>query len=146
MKFRLLIAAIAAFAIVGCTTTSDEGGAVEANTNIPGLYMPGPSEAVIYYKRIDGQYDDWGLHLWSGDTIRETSWSSAFPLTGISETYGAYYVVPLKDANWDTFNFIVHKGNTKDLGGLDHTFERSAFGVDVFTTEGSADLAADPAM
>ncbi len=147
MKFKLLIAAIAAFAIAGCTSTSDEGAeAVEANTNITGLYTPAPTEAVIYYKRADGQYDNWGLHLWSGDVTQETSWGFAFPLTGISEKYGAYYVVPLQDADWDSFNFIVHKGNSKDLGGLDHTFDRAAFGVDVFTTEGSSELAADPAM
>ncbi|WP_028866148.1 pullulanase-associated domain-containing protein [Psychromonas aquimarina] len=147
MKLRLLIAAVAAFAIAGCTSTSDDGAAaVEANTNIPGLYTPGPTEAVIYYKREDGEYEGWGLHLWSGDVTQETSWGFAFPLTGISEKYGAYYVVPLKDADWDSFNFIVHQGDSKDLGGLDHSFYREKFGVDVFTTQGSSELAADPAM
>ncbi|WP_019616877.1 pullulanase-associated domain-containing protein [Psychromonas ossibalaenae] len=151
MKLRLLIAGIAAMAVVGCTTTTsttNEGAetVAEASTNIPGLYTPGPTEAVIYYKRVDGQYEDWGLHLWSGDVTQETSWGFAFPLTGISEKYGAYYVVPLQDADWDSFKFIVHRGDSKDLGGLDHSFDRATFGVDVFTTEGSSELAADPAM
>lgn len=146
MKFRLLIAALAVFVIAGCTSTSEQEASAEVNTNIPGLYTPAADEAVIYYKRADGEYADWGLHLWGGDIKQATSWSFAFPLTGISEKYGAYYVVPLKGADWTTFNFIVHKGNTKDLGGLDHTFSRDKFGEDVFTTQDSAELAADPAM
>jgi len=154
MKFRHLLAAFAAIAVVGCTSTpvadapATEAVAVEATAaagTIPGLYTPGPSEAVIYYKRADNEYTDWGLHLWSGDIKEATSWYEAFPLTGVSETYGAYYVVPLKDANWKEFKFIVHMGNSKDLGGLDHSYSREKFGVDVFTTEGSAELKADPA-
>ncbi|MFT6984541.1 MAG: pullulanase [Psychromonas sp.] len=154
MKFRHLLAAFTAIAVVGCTSTpvADEPATEEvameetsaANT-IPGLYTPGPTEAVIYYKRADNEYTDWGLHLWSGDIKEATSWYDAYPLTGVSAKYGAYYVVPLKDANWKEFKFIVHMGNSKDLGGLDHSYSRAKFGVDVFTTEGSTDLKADPA-
>ncbi len=153
MKFRHLLAAFAAIAVVGCSSTpaADEPVAEEiaveetssANT-IPGLYTPGPSEAVIYYKRDDNEYTDWGLHLWSGDVKEATSWYDAFPLTGVSETHGAYYVIPLKGDDWKEFKFIVHMGNSKDLGGLDHSYSRAKFGEDVFTYEGSAELLADP--
>ncbi|WP_369434561.1 pullulanase-associated domain-containing protein [Psychromonas sp. MME1] len=155
MTFKHLLAGFAAIAVVGCSSTpanNDQAAAETAvvadagETNIPGLYTPAPDQAVIYYKRADNDYTDWGLHLWSGDVVEETSWYDAFPLTGVSDKYGAYYVVPLKSADWKEFKFIVHMGNSKDLGGLDHSYSREKFGVDVFTTEGSAVLKADPEM
>ena len=152
MKFRYLLAAFTAIAVVGCASTpateeAMEEVAVVATTGaatIPGLYMANPSEAVIYYKRADNEYTDWGLHLWSDDIKEATSWYDAFPLTGVSEKYGAYYVVPLKGDDWKKFKFIVHMGNSKDLGGLDQTYSRVKFGEDVFTYQDDAQLYADP--
>lgn len=155
MKFRHLLAAFAAITVVGCASTPateeamEEVVAVEAveatgAATIPGLYTAGPSEAVIYYKRADNEYTDWGLHLWSDDIKEATSWYDAFPLTGVSEKYGAYYVVPLKGDTWKKFKFIVHMGNSKDLGGLDQSYSREKLGEDVFTYEGDAQLYADP--
>lgn len=158
MTFKHLLVGFAAIAVVGCsstTTNKETASDIAAETadvqdmtkdSIPGLYTPGPKEAVIYYKRADNDYTDWGLHLWSGDVKEETSWYDAFPLTGVSDKYGAYYVVPLKSADWTDFKFIVHMGNSKDLGGLDHSYSREKFGEDVFTTEGSVELKADPSM
>lgn len=148
MKYRYLVAALTVMTIAGCSTKpaveADVQEQVVVVNSIAGLYMPSPSEAVIYYKRADDKYADWGLHLWSGDVAKATTWFEAFPLTGISEKYGAYYVVPLKGNDWAKFKFIVHKGNAKDLGGLDHDYSRVKFGQDVFTTEGSTVLLADP--
>lgn len=153
MKFRHLLAAFAAIAVVGCTSTpateeaATEEVAVEADAGvkmIPGLYTAAADQAVIYYKRADNEYTDWGLHLWSGDIKEATSWYDAFPLTGISEEHGAFYVVQLKNADWKEFKFIVHMGNSKDLGGLDHSYSREKVGVDMFTYEGSTELFADP--
>ena len=31
------------------------------------IYQAKPNEAVIFYKRLDGDYEGWGLHLWDGD-------------------------------------------------------------------------------
>lgn len=152
MKFRHLLAACATVAVVGCTTTPAEEpattAAVEvtapaANT-IPGLYTPAADQAVIYYKRADNDYTDWGLHLWSGDIKLATSWYEPFEVTGVSEKYGAYYVIPLKGDEWKEFKFIVHMGNSKDLGGIDQSYSRAKFGEDVFTYEGEVQLFADP--
>jgi len=75
--------------------------------------IPEDGTALIYYRRGDGLYDDWGLHLW-GDTTDETEWSSPVQPAGEDE-YGAFYVVHLKpDAQ--QVNFIIHKGETKDPG------------------------------
>lgn len=156
MKFRHLLAAFAAIAVVGCTLTpateemaTEEVAVEEVEADagvkmIPGLYTAAADEAVIYYKRADNDYTDWGLHLWSGDIKEATSWYDAWPLAGISEAHGAFYIVPLKSADWKEFKFIVHRGNSKDLGGLDHSYSREKVGVDMFTYEGSTELFADP--
>ena len=153
MKFRHLLAAFAAIAVVGCTSTpateeaATEEVAVEADAGvkmIPGLYTAAADEAVIYYKRGDNDYTDWGLHLWSNDIKEATSWYDAWPLAGISEAHGAFYIVPLKNADWKEFKFIVHRGNTKDIGGLDQPYVRAKLGVDAFTYQGSAEVFADP--
>lgn len=151
MKYKYLLAAFSALAIAGCSTSEPVADvAVQEDgvmiNSIPALYTPSASEAVIYYKRADNEYADWGLHLWSGDVAKATTWFEALQLTGVSEKYGGYYVVPLKGDDWKTFKFIVHKGNAKDLGGLDHVYSREKFGQDLFTTQGSTVLVADPAQ
>jgi pullulanase-type alpha-1,6-glucosidase len=70
----------------------------------------------IHYQRPDGDYTDWGLHLW-GDAIdpaEATEWATPKPPTGIDE-YGAYWDVAVQDVNLPV-NFIVHRGDEKDPG------------------------------
>ncbi|EAR11111.1 pullulanase-type alpha-1,6-glucosidase [Reinekea blandensis] len=109
------------------------------------LIQPAANQAVIYYKRQDGDYDGWGLHLW-GDQMDEEgiTWSEPLAHDGVHPLYGAYYLVDLTDENWTEFNFIVHKGDEKDIGGGDLTFLRSEFGTDVFAFQGVANLFPDP--
>ncbi|MCC6458018.1 MAG: pullulanase-type alpha-1,6-glucosidase [Caldilineaceae bacterium] len=70
----------------------------------------------IHYHRDDGNYTDWGLHLW-GDGISEdvvTEWASPRPPDG-SDAYGIFWQVPIEDATLP-LNFIIHKGDEKDPG------------------------------
>ncbi len=72
--------------------------------------------ASVHYQRPDGDYTDWGLHLW-GDAIADgvgTSWDSPRPPDG-TDDFGAFWNVPLKDAT-QPLNFIIHKGDEKDPG------------------------------
>ena len=72
--------------------------------------------ATVHYRRADGVYDGWGLHLW-GDAIADgvgTEWSSPRPYDGVDD-FGAYWNVPLKDAGLP-LNFIIHRGDDKDPG------------------------------
>ncbi|MGH3731037.1 MAG: pullulanase-type alpha-1,6-glucosidase, partial [Micromonosporaceae bacterium] len=70
--------------------------------------------ATVHYKRPDGQYDGWGLHLW-GDAVESgTSWDDPLVPDGV-DAGGAYWKVPLKDPS-APLNFIVHSGDTKDPG------------------------------
>ncbi|GAA1790086.1 pullulanase-type alpha-1,6-glucosidase [Luedemannella flava] len=73
---------------------------------------PDPNVAVLHYHRADGDYDGWGLHLWTG-AANGTDWGSPFLPTSI-DAFGAVYRVPLA-AGATSLSYIVHKGDTKDL-------------------------------
>ncbi len=70
------------------------------------------STAIIHWKRADGNYDGWGLHVWSG-AANPTDWSS--PLLPVRfDAYGAVFEVPLA-AGAPSLSYIIHNGDTKDL-------------------------------
>ncbi|WP_037855780.1 pullulanase-type alpha-1,6-glucosidase [Streptomyces sp. NRRL S-340] len=70
------------------------------------------TKAVIHYHRADGDYDGWGLHVWTG-AAQPTDWSK--PLTPVrTDAYGAVFEVPLADGA-TSLSYIVHKGDEKDL-------------------------------
>ncbi|XVQ82384.1 pullulanase-type alpha-1,6-glucosidase [Microbispora siamensis] len=72
--------------------------------------------ATIHYRRPDGAYDGWGLHLW-GDALADdagTEWGAPRPPDG-TDGFGAFWRVPLKNAD-APLNYIIHKGDTKDPG------------------------------
>ncbi|MDX1553521.1 MAG: pullulanase-associated domain-containing protein, partial [Marinobacter sp.] len=87
--------------LVGCNSgssnsssdTDDSGGDTNA------LLEPGENEAILYYKRPEGDYDGWGLHLWNDpasgcDGLAEdvpTEWNDPRAHNGVNDTYGAYY-------------------------------------------------------
>ena len=107
-------------ALTGCK--KDEG-----EQPAEALLEPGVNEALLYYKRPDENYTGWGLHLWNNaaagcDGLAEnvpTDWNTPRLPDGISDTYGAYYFIPMREAG-NCLNFIVHKGDEKDIGGTDH--------------------------
>ncbi|MET7862580.1 pullulanase-type alpha-1,6-glucosidase [Micromonospora taraxaci] len=68
--------------------------------------------ALIHYRRADGNYDGWGLHVWDG-AADPTDWSA--PLKPIrTDAFGAVFRVPLA-AGATGLNYIIHQGDTKDL-------------------------------
>ncbi|WP_148863119.1 pullulanase-type alpha-1,6-glucosidase [Marinobacter fonticola] len=111
------------------------------------LIEPGPNEAVLYYLRPDTTYEGWGLHLWNNETCSgaaaPTDWAEPLAAEGVSETYGAYYIV---DTTEDAacLNFIMHKGDEKDLGDNDMLWRFDELGRRVFTLSGSSELSSDP--
>lgn len=72
--------------------------------------------ATIHYRRGDGDYTGWGLHLWGGglDPSEQTEWSAPKMPTGVDD-YGAFWNVLLQDAS-QPLNFIIHRGDEKDPG------------------------------
>jgi pullulanase-type alpha-1,6-glucosidase len=71
-----------------------------------------PNTAVIHYRRADGDYAGWGMHVWSG-AANPTDWSA--PLQpAATDAYGVTFRVPLA-AGATALNYIIHKGDAKDL-------------------------------
>ncbi|MFB9239113.1 pullulanase-type alpha-1,6-glucosidase [Plantactinospora siamensis] len=68
--------------------------------------------ATLHYRRADGNYGGWGLHVWDG-AANPTDWGSPLPPTG-TDAYGVYWKVPLA-AGATGLNYIIHSGDTKDL-------------------------------
>ncbi|MEV1286277.1 pullulanase-type alpha-1,6-glucosidase [Micromonospora sp. NPDC049679] len=70
------------------------------------------STAVLHYRRADGDYTGWGLHVWDG-AANPTEWSA--PLAPATrDAFGVTFRVPLA-AGATGLNYILHKGDTKDL-------------------------------
>lgn len=91
----------------------------------PALAQAGPPEGsvAINYNRCDSNYEGWGAHLWSGSTpIAGVSWTSPMPPTGKND-FGVYFHTKLAEFYGGKVNYILHKGDTKDQGGRDMSFE-----------------------
>jgi hypothetical protein len=81
------------------------------------------ANAVVHYFRPNGDYADWGLHLW-GDAIADgvaTDWAAPRQRDGV-EGGRAVFRIPLKD-DTKPVNFIVHRPSgdmvpdTREPGG-----------------------------
>ncbi|MEU4642807.1 pullulanase-type alpha-1,6-glucosidase [Micromonospora sp. NPDC023814] len=68
--------------------------------------------AVIHYRRADGNYDGWGLHLWDG-AANPTDWAKPMAPTSV-DAFGAVFRVPLA-AGATGLSYIIHSGDEKDL-------------------------------
>ncbi|BCY13588.1 pullulanase-type alpha-1,6-glucosidase [Actinoplanes sp. L3-i22] len=84
----------------------------------PAIYTTPPavtqdqSKAVIHWRRADGNYDGWGLHVWDG-AATGTDWGSPLKPTRI-DSFGAVFEVPLADGAAG-LSYIIHNGDAKDL-------------------------------
>ncbi|WP_399225745.1 pullulanase-type alpha-1,6-glucosidase [Streptomyces sp. TRM49041] len=111
-----------------------EQGREEALNQAPdGAYPPqDTTKAVLHYKRADGNYDGWGLHVWAG-AAQPTDWSK--PLTPVrTDAYGAVYEVPLAEGA-TSLSYILHKGDEKDLPA-DQSLDLAALGHEVWLLNG----------
>ncbi|GAA0472114.1 1,4-alpha-glucan branching enzyme [Actinoplanes capillaceus] len=70
------------------------------------------TRAVVHWNRADGNYDGWGMHVWSG-AANPTDWSSPL-LPARIDSYGAVFEVPLA-AGATSLSYIIHRGDEKDL-------------------------------
>ncbi|MFB7940962.1 pullulanase-type alpha-1,6-glucosidase [Streptomyces sp. NPDC056049] len=90
------------------------------------------TKAVIHYQREDGNYDGWGLHLWTG-AAQPTDWSKPLLPTRV-DAYGAVYEVPLAEGA-TTLSYILHKGDQKDLP-TDQSLDLASTGHEVWLLAG----------
>jgi pullulanase len=125
---------------------------VVANSNeLPApVVTAGDDQLVIFYNRPDGDYAGWITHLWNNDNCDsylngDTDWATGQAQAGIDPNYGAYWVIDLKAEHDNCANFIVHKGDDKDLGGLDHQADLTSDRM-VWTLSGISDLFLEPTL
>ncbi len=160
-KTVLPLISVAVISGCGSDSTNDDTSASS------GLYNAGENEVVIYYKRdiasasTASDYDGWGLHLWNGEGCTSTDleamgiassgtdWASPRPYDGISDTYGAYYVLKVNPDAADPhqcMNFILHKGDDKAFGSANSKVELTKLGESkgLFGFHGSSELSYDP--
>jgi alpha-amylase len=108
----------------------------------------GGGTATIHYRREDGNYTGWGLHLW-GDAIAEgvgTTWDSPRPPTRF-DAFGAVFEIPLADPA-AALNYIIHQPSgdsvptTREPGG-DRSFV-PAVSPEVWVIAGDATIHTTP--
>ncbi|MGW1014178.1 pullulanase-type alpha-1,6-glucosidase, partial [Streptomyces termitum] len=90
------------------------------------------TKAVVHYKREDGNYDGWGLHLWTG-AAQPTDWSKPL-LPARTDAYGAVYEIPLAEGA-TSLSYILHKGDEKDLPS-DQSIDLAATGNEIWILAG----------
>ncbi|MEU7819508.1 pullulanase-type alpha-1,6-glucosidase [Catellatospora sp. NPDC049133] len=88
--------------------------------------------AVLHYRRADGNYTGWGLHLWDGNA-NPVEWGSPMLPTG-TDAFGAYWRIPLVDGATGV-NYIIHKGDEKDLPA-DQRLDFATFGNEAWILSG----------
>ncbi|MFF1295216.1 MULTISPECIES: pullulanase-type alpha-1,6-glucosidase [unclassified Streptomyces] len=109
-----------------------EQGKADVVTERPDYPAQDKTKAVLHYQRTDGNYDGWGLHVWTG-AANPTDWSK--PLEPVkTDSYGAVYEVPLTDGA-TSLSYILHKGDEKDLPG-DQSLDLTASGHEVWLVNG----------
>ncbi|MFF3875122.1 pullulanase-type alpha-1,6-glucosidase [Streptomyces sp. NPDC001978] len=109
-----------------------EQGKPDVLTQRPDYPAQDRTKAVIHYHRADGNYDGWGLHVWTG-AANPTDWSN--PLKPVkTDAYGAVFEVPLTEGA-GSLSYIIHKGDEKDLAA-DQSLDLKANGYEVWLLNG----------
>jgi pullulanase-type alpha-1,6-glucosidase len=109
-----------------------EQGKPDVLTQKPDYPAQDTTKAVIHYHRADGNYDGWGLHVWTG-AANPTDWSN--PLKPVkTDAYGAVFEVPLTEGA-TSLSYIIHKGDDKDLPA-DQSLDLKAGGHEVWLLNG----------
>ncbi|WP_405474107.1 pullulanase-type alpha-1,6-glucosidase [Streptomyces canus] len=109
-----------------------EQGKDAVQTQRPDYPAQDRTKAVVHYHRADGNYDGWGLHVWTG-AANPTDWSK--PLEPArTDAYGAVFEVPLADGA-TSLSYIIHKGDEKDLP-TDQSLDLTANGHEVWLLNG----------
>ncbi|MGQ4416931.1 pullulanase-type alpha-1,6-glucosidase, partial [Streptomyces sp. SAS_269] len=109
-----------------------EQGKDDVLTKKPDYPAQDTAKAVLHYHRADGDYDGWGLHVWTG-AANPTDWSN--PLKPVkTDAYGAVFEVPLTEGA-TSLSYIIHKGDDKDLP-TDRSLDLKADGHEVWLLNG----------
>ncbi|MEU3856037.1 pullulanase-type alpha-1,6-glucosidase [Streptomyces sp. NPDC028722] len=109
-----------------------EQGKADVRTERPAYPAQDTAKAVLHYHRADGNYDGWGLHVWTG-AAHPTDWSK--PLEPVrTDSYGAVFEVPLTEGA-GSLSYLIHKGDEKDLP-TDRSLDLTADGHEAWLLSG----------
>ena len=79
----------------------DPQAAVEAMTPvIAESPTAGENQVILHYRRVAGDYDGWGLHVWGPTAEEGVTWASPLLPAGQDE-YGLYWVVEMQARHGD---------------------------------------------
>ncbi|MGC9409783.1 pullulanase-type alpha-1,6-glucosidase [Streptomyces sp. DZ1-3] len=126
---------VAADRTIDVTRTGEvwiEQGKEQVVTERPEYPAQDKTKAVLNYHRADGNYDGWGLHVWSG-AANPTDWAKPLPPVR-TDPYGAVFEVPLTEGA-TSLSYIIHKGDEKDLP-TDQALDLTADGHEVWLLSG----------
>lgn len=101
----------------------------------------GSDPAVLHYHRHDGDYDGWGVHVWTGYE-GEMSWEEPLPPAG-SDDFGIYFEIPVA-AGAEGLGYIIHHGDEKDLWD-DQYLNFAEHGREVWITQNAPGYVEAPA-
>ena len=93
--------------------------------------------AIIHYNRPAGDYDGWGLHMWTGydsATGGAVEWATPFLPTG-EDAFGKVYQVPVVTSAGG-LAYIMHNGDAKDLPS-DQYLDFAQDGFEVWLLQGT---------
>ena len=93
----------------------------------------------IHYYRTQGDYSDWGIHVW-GESVnlpRRVTWASPLPPTGVDDG-GIFFEIPLQSLNGDV-NFILHHGDVRN-SPVTVRVNPAANGLDIWQLQDDAHL------
>jgi hypothetical protein len=84
-------------------------------------------KVTIHYNRCDSSYEGWGLHIWRdpGAPLDGVTWATPMKPTGTND-FGVFWQADAKEFPNGKVNYIVHKGDAKDQGGKDMSFDSKA--------------------
>ncbi|MEV7790396.1 pullulanase-type alpha-1,6-glucosidase [Streptomyces sp. NPDC087512] len=126
---------VAADRTIDVTRTGEvwiEQGEERVLTERPEYPAQDTGKAVLHYHRADGDYDGWGLHVWSG-AANPTDWAKPLRPVG-TDPFGAVFEVPLT-AGATSLSYILHKGDEKDLP-TDQALDLKTAGHEVWLLSG----------
>ena len=95
---------------------------------IPAAAAPPPESIQINYHRVDGNYAQWGIHLWKSPNmpLEGIEWPTPMAPSGKND-FGVFWAVKANEFNTSKgakrkVNYIIHKGDIKEQGGADMAF------------------------
>jgi len=89
---------------------------------------PPEGKVAIHYNRCDNNYEGWGVHLWKdpGTPLPGVEWQKPMMPTGKTD-FGVFWHTDLAEyGSKGKVNYIIHKGDSKDQGGQDMSFDGKA--------------------